>query len=729
MERALIILSSLSMAFAQLTGPLPGFSADMDYFCYYGTFGPTEVWQAQYFDMFIMEPNQISAEQVLDIRNGFDDIIGTDDDVLVFGYVSVGETYNVTEVGDGSGPVYFNGSDTVHQNAGLASYFLDDADHDGEPDMNDIWDSYYVNAGDPNWWAFNQARLDETLYDKGCDGLFMDTMGVPFPASWGGAYEWTTEGMANYVAYLRAEYPEKYLFGNNPSFYMHPALPGYAYRDLIRNSMNAYMYESYYLTWEWDLEIGYVSPWFEGARDTWAPLINAEAVKSDGFTCVALDYVNVEQADYESLLANQIQFTEIDLGWMTAVSSIALNEIRYDTYHNHPVDNNSPTWPGMPGIQYYEVNGTDITLYWNQAADQTLPISYHLYFGTEAPVYDGNTSFDIVVPEVSENFDFEYTITNIVTNTDYIAVLRASDGSIPAHLDQNRRVLSISTDPNNIDALIVDGLFNDWTNIENIAEAESIGDAPLAACDLQDIWIAANGDALHFSCSFSETPMLNSYFYHVFLDTDENTVTGFHYADAQLGADYMVENLSLYHYTGSNNSWSWEWVGEVTMAMGMIDQTRFEASVALADLQLAGNTLSLLFNVNDNAELGPDDFAPNDYTTNSYTYTLEPSSVAEPMLPQSLVLSAYPNPFNSSVTFEIAHYNGAGEFTQIQIYDLQGKLVQQFDIELGHSSTVQWDGLDMHHRSIESGIYIYRLKESKTREGQNFSSGKLLALN
>ena len=86
MLKGIAILSMTSLCYAQLTGPLPEVTADMDYFCYYGSFGPVEVWQAQYFDLFILEPDRISADQVQDIRNGFDDVPGTADDVLVFGY-------------------------------------------------------------------------------------------------------------------------------------------------------------------------------------------------------------------------------------------------------------------------------------------------------------------------------------------------------------------------------------------------------------------------------------------------------------------------------------------------------------------------------------------------------------------------------------------------------------------------------------------------------------------
>jgi hypothetical protein len=714
-----------SLCQAQLTGPLPGYTADMDFFCYYGGFGVTEVLQAQYFDMFILEPSQISSQQVADIRNGFDDISGTEDDVLVFAYISMGETYLHNETGDGSGPVYFNGSDTIYQNAGYASYFLDDFDENAEPDMNDTWSSYYVNAGDPTWWAFNEARLDESLYDKQCDGLFMDTMGVPFPTSWGGSYEWTTQGMAEYVAYLRANYPDKYLFGNNPSIYMHPALPGYPFRDLVRNAMNAYMYESYYLTWDWDLEIGYVSPWFESARDTWAPLINAEAAKDDGYTPVALDYGTVDQENYETLLAQQIQYTEVDLGWLTAISSVWLNEIRYDTYHNHPVDNNSPTWNGLPGILYFERSASSITLYWNAAQDQTMPISYSLYFDNVEPDFSNSSAFQSVVPSESEFFDWEYTMVNTSLEGDYFAVLRAADATSENYLDQNRRVVHISNQNTDI---VMDGLFNDWVNIDNIDTQESIDDTPNPACDFEDIWVSSDTESLYFSCSFRQQPDLSQYYYHLFLNTDDSDVTGFHSGDAACGAEYMVENLSLFRYTGIDNSWNWEWVSSVVLYEGALENQRFEASIALADLNLSQSELSMIFNVNDNDIVGLDDYAPNNYSQASYSYALSPVSIDHSVFPTNMVVSVFPNPFNNSVTFTVDGLSEFSETAKIQIFDLKGRLVNEWPLESVQNSQMTWNGIDVNHKSIDSGVYIYRLTNSNPREGQTFSAGKILAL-
>jgi len=721
-----------SLCFAQLTGPLPGITADMDYFCYYGSFGPTEVWQAQYFDLFILEPNQISAEQVEDIRNGFDDVLGTDDDVLVFGYVSVGETYHNEEVGDGTGPVYFNGTDTIYQNSGYASYFLDDYDQDGEPDMNGTWSSYYVNAGDPVWWEFNAARLDNTLLEKHCDGLFLDTIGMPVPASWGGSYGWTAGGMAEYVAFLRTSYPDKYLFANNPSLYLHPALPAYPYKDLIRSSINAYMYEGYYLGWDWDLSEGIMSPWFEGARDTWAPIINTEGAKVDGFITVALDYVSVDQSDYETLLANEIQYTEVDQNWLTAVSSVWLNEIRYDTYHNHPVDNNSPTWPGLPGILYHALDSSEVTLYWDAAVDQTGPVTYQLYFENDSPNLSDDSGFMMVNPTASDVLDWEYTISNVTMDTQYYAVLRATDSATDAHTDGNTRIVEISTSLNTPTNMATDGFFEDWSDIEVLDGLDEVpeltGDAPVPACDLEDIWVAVDKNTLYFSTSYAVAPALGTYFYHMFLDTDDNPTTGFHYGESNLGADYMVENYSLFRYTGVDGSWGWEFVNNVNLETGNIETNRFEANLPLGLLDMQGFTLQFIFNVNDNVDLGPDDFAPDNYTTHSYEVELVTQSLDDVVLPRETMLSAFPNPFNNSISFRLDSYTGSAEKGQLFIYDIRGKLIQKIEFSLTQDAQIIWSGNDVKHHSIASGVYIYRLTTSNQEKGQILSSGKILAI-
>jgi hypothetical protein len=50
--------------------------------------------------------------------------------------------------------------------------------------------------------------------------------------------------------------------------------------------------------------------------------------------------------------------------------------------------------------------------------------------------------------------------------------------------------------------------------------------------------------------------------WHVFFDTDGNRLTGYRNGDIfPLGADYMLQGLTLYQYTGSGLDWSWSSVG------------------------------------------------------------------------------------------------------------------------------------------------------------------------
>ncbi len=76
---------------AQVANVFSSLDSSSDYFVYYGDFNDNTVLQVQYFDLVILDVRHISRQQVQDIRNGFDNILGTDDDVIVLGYLSIGE--------------------------------------------------------------------------------------------------------------------------------------------------------------------------------------------------------------------------------------------------------------------------------------------------------------------------------------------------------------------------------------------------------------------------------------------------------------------------------------------------------------------------------------------------------------------------------------------------------------------------------------------------------------
>jgi len=70
----------------------------------------------------------------------------------------------------------------------------------------------------------------------------------------------------------------------------------------------------------------------------------------------------------------------------------------------------------------------------------------------------------------------------------------------------------------------------------------------------------ATNDATNVYYQFNYSGAYN--FYRVYLDTDQNTATGF--LSNGIGANYLLENNTLYNYTGTGGDWSWAAVKTVT---------------------------------------------------------------------------------------------------------------------------------------------------------------------
>jgi hypothetical protein len=106
----------------------------------------------------------------------------------------------------------------------------------------------------------------------------------------------------------------------------------------------------------------------------------------------------------------------------------------------------------------------------------------------------------------------------------------------------------------------------------------------------------------------------------------------------------------------------------------------------------------------------------------------EPDAINEghDNLPIKLSLSAYPNPFNSSVTITYSNLKG----DEIGIYDIQGKLIRTFKLEGVENGKIIWDATDALGNKVSSGEYF--LKAQSGSQGidasQNSSGLKLLYL-
>jgi len=104
-------------------------------------------------------------------------------------------------------------------------------------------------------------------------------------------------------------------------------------------------------------------------------------------------------------------------------------------------------------------------------------------------------------------------------------------------------------------------------------------------------------------------------------------------------------------------------------------------------------------------------------------YDPEPDAVrgeVGDMLPEALSLSAYPNPFNSSVMISYSNLNKGGA---IAIHDIQGKLIRSFALEGGADGKINWDATDAMGNKVSSGVYFARAEAS-----QNSNTFKLVYL-
>jgi hypothetical protein len=93
-----------------------------------------------------------------------------------------------------------------------------------------------------------------------------------------------------------------------------------------------------------------------------------------------------------------------------------------------------------------------------------------------------------------------------------------------------------------------------------------------------------------------------------------------------------------------------------------------------------------------------------------------PSAADDEVMPRSFALEQnYPNPFNAETRIDFAT---AGGRVSLEIYNITGALVNTLvadNLAAGRHSVI-WDGTDLIGRSVSSGVYFYRLKDSSNSE-------------
>lgn len=223
------------------------------YVCYYGPFNR----DMKEFDVAILEAANLSKSEIKELNNA---------GVYTIAYLSVGEEKGLN-IGDGKGP------------GGFASYYF--ADGEGKPVQNANWGSYYTNAADPLWHE-RVIQTAKEIIDKGCDGLFLDTIDTV------DRYPETFDGMIELIKKLHETYPEVKLVANR----------GFSVLSAIAPYISGVMYESFTSAYDF-LNKDYAKQLpsqIQTSGNLGAYTINM-ARKINDFKVFALDYALPESKD------------------------------------------------------------------------------------------------------------------------------------------------------------------------------------------------------------------------------------------------------------------------------------------------------------------------------------------------------------------------------------------------------------------------------------------------
>jgi hypothetical protein len=589
-------------------GPVPGFNTSTPYLIHYGNWNSTLINEARTnYKLVILHPStsNITPANIATIRSGPDLTAGTADDVKVFAYISVGEDDRpgapFTEDGAGpridprpsySGPL----NDSIDPlgipsdgGTGYASYYLDDQDFNGFPDQNSIFGGYYVNPGDPAWHtilktktksADGRAGIDELLTTTygagyGCDGLFLDTLDTPAPNSFGATYfEWTAKAYRDLVKKISDDNPTKLLIANRGVFFYNPNLKPYAYT--LRPHINMLMFESYYTD---SSGSGAATAFFADNKFNFAPKINAEADRPDGFSVIGLGYTSSGEAP--ALTTQDFNENHREQGWALYRTNPSLDAVPFNTqaatWNAANPDVSPPVWdstaasgsdsdPGTAGNQppaprvgvQEAVGGSGSAIVrWDVARDQSGKVKYNLYY-TDAAVLDFSTATKIanITPSIPDTYrlgagagryPYQYTLGGLTNGTAYRFAIRAEDAL--GNEETNTAVLTATPQsvPATFRSVNIDGNFADWDGVP-IVTSDPVEATPV---DFSDVQVANDADFLYIrftlhtaAAAFSD---VNT---HLFLDTDNNPATGLTVSGANIGSEVMIEGGSGYDQRG-----------------------------------------------------------------------------------------------------------------------------------------------------------------------------------
>ncbi len=148
--------------------------------------------------------------------------------------------------------------------------------------------------------------------------------------------------------------------------------------------------------------------------------------------------------------------------------------------------------------------------------------------------------------------------------------------------------------------ITVDGTLGDWATLTSFGSKAPDVSGTSNPVDWASGWMAHDLTNFYLAIQNANSITLNSA-YNIYLDTDANHLTGFHggAGNFPVGAEYLIQGTSIYHYTGNGTSWSWSSVGSVTSSVSGTNAELSFARSLIGDPQVVN-----LFFYGDNPALG-----------------------------------------------------------------------------------------------------------------------------
>lgn len=271
------------------------------------------------------------------------------------------------------------------------------------------------------------------------------------------------------------------------------------------------------------------------------------------------------------ITSSSISYTSATLSWPSSTESGG-QIVAYDLYQNGVWSQSVPAANGNTGTQSVTLTGlVPKTTY-----------SYTLVARDLAgDVSSTSTAHSITTEKANSHVPTapgNVQALNVAYSSATLSWSASSDTNGIAYYDiyntgTDTKVLTV---PSTTTSIVVGGLTPGTNNTFDIEARDNDGNVSPASATVTAATLALPGGLSITSpsgtygtaqISFTADYLLPFALQHVFMDTDDSLSTGWQTSSSPgpaIGADYMIENSSLYQYAGSGTDWTWNYVGGIT---------------------------------------------------------------------------------------------------------------------------------------------------------------------